>query len=464
MLFSSVPFFLFFAAYLPFHLYVPARYRIAVVIVGSTVFYAYWNVLYVWVPYLLIAITFLGSLFIDAAGDPAQRKRRMIGVLALTLAPLVFFKYTNFIVSTLLAPLTEVSPKLLDLPLPLGISFFTFTLIAYLVDFYRRQYPFVGLRDLSAYTLFFPHSIAGPILRPREFIPQLPKLARAFDYRFTLGTLIFAIGLVKKLVFADQIAALVDPVYAGGEGLTGPDYLLAIYGFSLQIYCDFSGYTDMAIGLAIMLGVRFPQNFERPYGSASISEFWRRWHITLSRWIRDYIYIPLGGNRHGTLATVRNLFVTMGLAGLWHGANWTFVLWGLVHAVGIAWSRLADQVPLFGAIRRLPRPLLVLGAFHFVTLAWILFRARSLDTAWRVLRGPFSAPWTDIGQYVSQNAFQLALVLIFLATHWLDSHSRWRWMVWRFPRPLIWSLIVFAFVLAITISTGSSAEFIYFEF
>lgn len=464
MLFSSFEFFLFFAAYLPFHLYVPPRYRIAVVIAGSTIFYGYWNVRYVWVPYLLIGVTYAGALFIEAAIGAAQRRRRLIGVLAVTLAPLIFFKYTNFIASTLLAPISNLPTKLVEVPLPLGISFFTFTLIAYLVDFYRSQFPRVGARDLAAYTLFFPHSIAGPIFRPHEFIPQLPKLARAIDYRFTLGTLIFAAGLVKKLVFADQIALVVDPVYAGDEGLSAQDYLVAIYGFSLQIYCDFSGYTDMAIGLAMMLGVRFPQNFERPYASASISEFWRRWHITLSRWIRDYIYIPLGGSRHGHMATARNLFVTMGLAGLWHGANWTFVLWGIVHAAGIGWSRLADHVRFLGAIRKLPKWLLILAAFHFVTLAWILFRARSLERAWRVLRGPFVAPWTDNLEFLSQNAFPFTLLAIFFATHWLDSHSRLRLIASRWPRPFVWSLIALAFVLAITISTGSSAEFIYFEF
>src|SRR6185437_9531767 len=205
--------------------------------------------------------------------------------------------------------------------LPLGISFVTFTLTAYVVDVYRGRFRVErNLVKMRGYVLFFPHLIAGPILRPHELLPQLGHLRRALGARFTLGVALFAIGLVKKVIFADTISVLVDHVYHESGVVSGWEYLLAVHGFSMQIYCDFSGYTDMAIGLAYILRIRLPTNFRRPYISSSIVEFWRRWHITLSFWLRDYLYIPLGGNRQGRSRQMLNLLITMVLGGLWHGA------------------------------------------------------------------------------------------------------------------------------------------------
>ena len=228
----------------------------------------------------------------------------MIATIVTLFTPLVVVKYTYFTSNDILKPLLRrvASPDVsfLKFTLPLGISFVTFTLTAYVVDVYRRIFTVErSLVKMLGYVLFFPHLIAGPIHRPNELLPQLGQLRRAIDARFTLGAALFAIGLVKKVVFADTVAATVDQVYKQGAAVSGWDYLLAIIGFSMQIYCDFSGYTDMAIGLAYILRIRLPTNFRRPYASSSIIEFWRRWHITLSFWLRDYLYIPLGGNRQG---------------------------------------------------------------------------------------------------------------------------------------------------------------------
>jgi alginate O-acetyltransferase complex protein AlgI len=489
VLFSAPPFFVFFALYVLVHLLLPVRYRLLLIVAGGTVFYSYWNPAYVWIPHLLMLVAWAGALWMDAGTTAVARRSRLTVTIVALLVPLVFFKYTNFLVNDVLGPFLPKHGKLVDLPLPLGVSFVTFTLIAYVVDVYRGRYPVEwSVKKLAAFVVFFPHLIAGPILRPHELIPQLSRARSALRASFTLGVATFAVGLVKKLVFADQVAPLVDAVYAATGPLHALDYLLAIYGFSLQIYCDFSGYTDMAIGLAILLGVRLPNNFQRPYTAASVSEFWRRWHITLSHWLRDYLYIPLGGNRLGFGKQMRNVIVTMALGGLWHGANWTFVIWGLVHGVGIAGSQFLRRwrAPAAGAaagraqrtaerqkmregvltdrgrlhLRWLP----VVLTFHFVTVAWVFFRAPDLGTVGRVLSGPFVSGLGDVAGFVTANAFALLLLLVFVVTHRFDDHRLLRLFVRRAPTAVVWPAILFLVVLAITVSAGSSAKFIYFDF
>jgi len=463
MLFNSLPFLLFFAVYFFLHrLFSGTAQRTLIAILGSAFFYAWWNPAFIWVPVLLILIAWAGCRAILAAAEPARKKRALVVTVVVLLVPLVFFKYTNFIYASLAGLVSPEAPRaLLNLPLPLGISFISFTLLAYVADLYTGKYRgTAGLSDLSVYTMFFPHSIAGPILRPGEFLPQVKRWGEARKVPLALGSLLFAIGLLKKLAFADQLAILVDRVYAGNAVSGGLDYLLAIYGFSLQIYCDFSGYSDMAIGLALILGIRFPRNFNAPYTSASVVEFWRRWHITLSRWIRDYIYIPLGGNRGGAMRASRNILITMGLAGLWHGASWTFVAWGLVHAFAIMWSHVRGR----GVVSSLPEWVRTVVTFHFVTFAWILFRSRDMATAVKVASGPFVAPWGDLSAAVSDHLFALSLLAVFLVCHRFDTHARVRLLVSRLPAAVVWGITVFAFLLAVTVGTGSSSQFIYFEF
>jgi alginate O-acetyltransferase complex protein AlgI len=465
VLFSSLPFFLFFLVYFGCHLLVPARYRVWLIIAGSTFFYAWWRVEYTWLPYALMATAYFGVIWIESAPDDAARRRRTTAAIGALFMPLLFFKYTDFVYRDVLGPLFGWHGTLLNLPLPLGVSFVTFTLTAYVVDISNRA--FAGHRRPStvlAYVLFFPHLIAGPILRPSELIPQLDRPRRAGLARLVVPFAIFTLGLVKKLVFADQIAEVVDGVYRLNAGVvSGPAALLAIYGFSAQIYCDFSGYTDMAIGLALLLGVRLPTNFLRPYGAHSIVDFWRRWHITLSHWLRDYLYIPLGGSRHGLARETRNVIVTMALGGLWHGASWTFVIWGLLHGIGVVTVHAAHRLLRFS--RAVPRWLGVLITFHFVTLAWVFFRAPTLAKAVQMLRAPFiGGGWEGALTYAGRNVFVLTLLATFFAAHRFDDHRRVKAAV-RYVRPeALWPALVLLWVIAITVSQGSSAKFIYFDF
>jgi alginate O-acetyltransferase complex protein AlgI len=459
MLFSSPTFFAFFAVFLLAYRFVPARLRLSAIIAGSTVFYAWWRIEYVLMPFVLTLIGYVGASYVAGSATAEARRARLIAVIVVLFVPLLVFKYTDFLLGGVVGATLGMNLPRLDLLLPLGISFITFTIAAYVIDVYRGIYPVEPrLSRLLGYVLFFPHLIAGPILRPRELLPQLGNLPALARRRLTLAIAIFTVGLAKKLLIADQIAPVVDAVYVLKAAPTGWEYLLAIYGFSVQIYCDFSGYTDMAIGLALVLGVRLPNNFSRPYLSASVVEFWHRWHITLSHWLRDYLYISLGGNRDGKARQIRNLVVTMVLGGLWHGANWTFVLWGLVHGLAIS------TLHLLGRKVRMPRWLGVFLTFHFVTLAWILFRAPNLPAAWRVATGPLFSSWNDVGPFVEGHLFALLVLLIFAATHRLDSHAVIRLTVRRSPRALVWLVLLVVWVLAITVSQGSSSNFIYFDF
>ena len=465
MVFSSPTFFVFFAVYFLIHLITPRAARIFLIIVGSTIFYAWWKVEYVWLPFFLTAIAYSGVLWIESTHDLLRRKRRLTIAIVLLFAPLVFFKYTDFIYRDVIGPILGFDTKILDVPLPLGVSFVTFTLTAYVVDVYRGK--FGASRSFTTtlgYVLFFPHLIAGPILRPVELIPQLEHPRPVLAARFAAGITIFTIGLVKKVVFADQIALVVDAAYSGAGMPSGPAALLAIYGFSMQIYCDFSGYTDMAIGLALLIGIRLPNNFLRPYAAASLVDFWRQWHITLSFWLRDYLYIPLGGNRAGRLRTYFNILVTMVLGGLWHGASWTFVLWGFLHGLGISMVHLSRNLVGKGRALELPGWLGILITFHFVTILWVFFRASDLRKAGQMLTAPFVGDWSNAASYFDSNLASLMLLAIFFTLHPYDDHRRMRLAIRRVRPELVWPLVALLWILALTIGQGGSAKFIYFDF
>jgi alginate O-acetyltransferase complex protein AlgI len=467
VLFSSPPFFIFFAAYLLLHLFVPLRWRLSLVIAGSAFFYAYWNPYYAWIPFAYIAIAYFGAIWMMAGAEGRSRGMRLALVIVLLLLPLAIVKYAGFIYNDVLSPiLAPASRWNAPWALPLGISFVTFTLIAYVVDVHAGRYRLEkNAAMLSGLVLFFPHLIAGPILRPAELLPQLHHPKPGLGPQAGLGLAIFTLGLVKKLVFADSFADVVERAFApGAASLTVADYLLGIYGFALQIYCDFSGYTDMAIGAALVLGVKLPSNFERPYTATSTIEFWRRWHITLSRWLRDYLYIPLGGNRLGFARQLVNLLVTMTLGGLWHGANWTFMLWGAAHGLGIAFVHGLRRVTALRWATRIPRWLAVLLTFHFVAALWILFRAPDLATAARVAAGPFVSPRGDLMAFAAENGFVLGLLAFFALTHRWDSHEALARVVKGVPKAALLPALMFAWLMAIVVSHGSSAKFIYFDF
>ncbi len=382
MLFPTVQFAIFFPIVLALSWALMSRPRAwkPFIILASYVFYASASPLFC----LLLGAVTLGNqaaaVLIGRTEDERRRRLLVTAAVVLDLAVLGVFKYYSFFVQQMTELLHGIGLgmplPLITIALPVGVSFYTFQAISYVVDVRRRQVEPAGLLDAAVYLSFFPHLVAGPIVRAREFLPQLALPRDPENVAVGPGIALIALGLVKKVVIADYLArTLVDPVFAVPQAYGGLDLLLAAYGYAAQIYCDFSGYTDMAIGLALLMGFVFPQNFRSPYRATGFRDFWRRWHMTLSRFLRDFLYIPLGGNRGGRWMVYRNLMITMVLAGLWHGAAWTFVLWGAFHGLG-----LVAEHALKGRLR-LPGWLRWLGTFHLVVFGWILFRSQSLALA-----------------------------------------------------------------------------------
>jgi D-alanyl-lipoteichoic acid acyltransferase DltB (MBOAT superfamily) len=311
-----------------------------------------------------------------------DRVKRWITAVAVAgdLLALGVFKYYSFFAQSIARVLHAMSLgvpyPLLTIALPVGISFFTFQAISYTVDVRRGLVQPASLIDVAVYLSFFPHLVAGPIVRAREFLPQLERPRDPQRVAVSAGITLIAMGLVKKVMIADYLGrTIVDPVFGVPQAYHAPDVLMAAYAYAAQIYCDFSGYTDIAIGLALLMGFVFPQNFNSPYRATGFRDFWRRWHMTLSRFLRDFLYIPLGGSRGSKLLTYRNLMITMVLGGLWHGAAWTFVLWGAFHGVG-----LVSEHALGGRLRA-PAWLRWLVTFHLVVLGWVPFRSQGIGVA-----------------------------------------------------------------------------------
>ncbi|MFN7149187.1 MAG: MBOAT family O-acyltransferase [Microthrixaceae bacterium] len=314
------------------------------VLAASYVFYGWAD----WMFCLLLAGSTVGNWLVAhavaRAAEPGPRKAWMLVGVGLNLALLGFFKYYGFFVDSVLAALEPMglapTALLVQIALPVGISFFTFCAISYVIDVFRDEQEPVALLDFAVYLSFFPHLVAGPIVRVSEFEPQLRRRRNPEAVDATRAVRLICRGLFKKVVIANYLAtAIVDPVFVAPSQHTNWELLVGAWAYAVQIYADFSGYTDIAIGIALLMGIKFPDNFDQPYSSRSIQEFWRRWHMTLSRWLRDYLYIPLGGNRGGPRAEYRNLFLTMLLGGLWHGASWNFVIWGAYHGAGLAVER-----------------------------------------------------------------------------------------------------------------------------
>ncbi len=358
----------------------------AFIVAASYVFYAAADVRFC---ALLAAVTIVnqaGAVLVGRTTSDRGKNAIVAVTVGLDLLALGFFKYYGFFVSNVDELLRDVGlgapAPLLAVALPVGLSFFTFQAISYIVDVRRGICERATTIDLAIYLSFFPHLVAGPIVRAREFLPQLRTPRDPRDVAVGAGVLLIIVGLVKKVVIADFLARnAVDPVFAVPEAYGAPDAWTALLSYAVQIYCDFSGYTDIAIGLALLMGFVFPQNFDRPYRSLSVREFWRRWHMTLSRFLRDFIYIPLGGSREGPARTVRNLMITMLLGGLWHGAAWGFVIWGALHGAALSLEHFRR-----GRARLLPPVVAWTATFLFVSLAWIPFRAPTLDMAWAFAR------------------------------------------------------------------------------
>jgi D-alanyl-lipoteichoic acid acyltransferase DltB (MBOAT superfamily) len=397
MLFPTVDFAIFFAlVFLGHWLLNPRPLPWKLFMIGASfVFYGWWDVHFIWLLAGVSVLAQLGGLAVHRQREERARRWVMAIAVTLTAMPLLYFKYYEFfsvnVVNAANSLGLHAELPLIQVLLPVGISFFTFMAISYIVDIYRGTFEPASWVDLFLYLSFFPHLVAGPIVRPDELIPQL-DIRRDPRHVDVAGSLYLILGgLFKKVVISSYLSTtIVDPVFADPSRHSAIEVLFGIMGYAIVIYADFSGYTDIAIGIAKLLGFEFPQNFNRPYTARSLQDFWRRWHITLSRWLRDYLYIPLGGSKKGARRTYINIMATMILGGLWHGAGWTFVFWGAYQGAGQAigaWRR-NRQLALGGAVP-LETPLRLAGqritTFALVCIGWVFFRADSMGSAFAVL-------------------------------------------------------------------------------
>lgn len=426
--------------------------------------------------FILLAVVTLSDFLIARKMEncPSQHHRRWLVALSSTvnLSLLGFFKYTNFF-AQLIADARGVHFDAFDIFLPVGISFFTFQSMSYTIDVYRRRIkPLDNLLDYAFYVSFFPQLVAGPIVRARDFIPQIRQPLCVT--RTMLGTGFFYIvcGAIKKIVISDYISVnFVERIFDNPSLYTGFENLMGVYGYALQIYCDFSGYSDMAIGLALLLGFRFNINFDSPYQSASITEFWRRWHISLSSWLKDYLYISLGGNRKGKVRRYINIIITMLLGGLWHGASLNFVLWGLLHGVALSlhklWMTITGVTATYRHQNVFVRIICILLTFHFVCFCWIFFRNTDFSNSVAMIgqiTGNFHA---DVAIQWCKGYWQvLALMIIGYALHFIPTHIKAliRRQMARLPLYAYVLLLVAAVYLIIQFKSADVQPFIYFQF
>jgi D-alanyl-lipoteichoic acid acyltransferase DltB (MBOAT superfamily) len=458
MLFHSWVFILFFGLFYPvFLLTKNTRFKDPWLLFASYVFYGWWNPLYL----ALIAWSTTVDYSMVVLMARARRRGPWLAVSVLNnLLLLGFFKYGGFVAENLNLLFSSAAiPVVLPQPnvlLPVGISFYVFQSLSYTIDFYRgkveKETSFIRY---ATFVSLFPQLVAGPVERAGNLLPQLRKKVSVTWDDVSDGISLFVVGLFKKVALADYLALYVDRAYDVPEQFGGTALLFATFAFGWQIYFDFSGYTDMARGIGRMIGIRLMLNFNNPYLAKGLGEFWNRWHISLSTWFRDYVYIPMGGNRKGQWATYRNMALTMLISGLWHGAAWTFVIWGGLHALGRFATRELERTHFYR--NRVPGLFKQLGVFAFVTFAWIFFRAATLEDALLIVRRIFSDGWTD-------PEFPLLMLFMILAV-WIYQfamESRIRPILSRAPVRVGLAL---GMVLYLTLAgSGNGQPFIYFQF
>ena len=475
MIFNSLPFLVFVAIFIPLYFALKGRARLLLALVGSYLFYGWWD----WRFLSLIALSTLVDYWVGAAihkiGDEKKRKRLLLLSMLVNLGFLGFFKYFDFFISSFVELLQSLglqpSVSTLGIILPVGISFYTFQSMSYTIDIYRRKLePEQDLVKFATFVAFWPQLVAGPIVRASDFLPQF-RSDHPFEWdRFTKGTAQVLWGFFKKVAIADSLAPIVDQCFADPMAFGSVNLYIAVIFYSFQIYCDFSGYSDIAIGFARILGFDFPANFRTPYFSKNFSEFWTRWHISLSSWLRDYLYIPLGGNRQGTARTYRNLMLTMLLGGLWHGANWTFVFWGWLHGMYLVVQRLfsglwANAMRLARAPGWLNTALSILLVYLFTNLAWVFFRSPDFATAASVLQSMASLEGFSVAQIMNKFLVAKGIVLIafLLLVEISDLRLNYGQLVVRQPVFRLASFAILLWMIAF-FGTFNSNAFIYFQF
>ncbi len=437
---------------------------------ASYIFYGWWDWRF---DFLLLLVTFVSVITGSAIGREENKKKRkliMSSGVTVILSILAWFKYYGFFISNVDNTIAKLGFghslfPLLSITLPVGISFFTFMAISYVVDIYRGSILPAKPLEVATYLSFFPHLVAGPIVRGTELLPQIREKKIAGSIKIGESLWLILAGLFKKVVISSFVStAIVNPVFQSPNSHSSIDVLFAVYGYAVQIWADFSGYTDIAIGVAQLIGIKFPQNFDSPYAAENLQDFWKRWHITLSRWLRDYLYIPLGGNRGSTWITSRNILITMILGGLWHGASWTFLCWGAIHGVGqvIGHIRRKYRVTSSPTVSKWRTIVARISTFHIVCFGWIFFRADTIGDAFSLIKSIFT-------RFEMPTILNLNIALVIIASIAIQQLPRgWaQRFIATFARQklIVQGLISGAsLVLITTLGPQGVAPFIYYRF
>jgi len=477
MSFNSFQYLLFFSCTAFCYYIMPFRWRWIILLSASYYFYISWNLIYSLILFIITSTTYFCAAQIPRVSSLSAKKTIFIIGLLINLSFIFFFKYFNFIneaIKSFVSCFILLYPSVhLNLLVPIGISFYTFRALSYLIDVYRGTVqPEKHFGIFALYVSFFPSLLAGPIDRAQQLIPQFLQEHKLNPTLFSQGIQLILLGFFKKVVIADRLGIYVDSIYNSLTQQSSLNYLMAAYGYTFQIYCDFSGYTDIAIGCAAILGFNLNQNFNLPYISTTITEFWRRWHITLSFWFRDYLYISLGGNRKGSYRTLFNILITMLICGLWHGAAWTFIFWGSLHGMLLCLSRVTLQIRnQIYTLLKLPgwiiRGIRIIITFHLVCLLWIFFRAKTINDAFIIISGIFNA-FTNATNLANQNSLMPMedvilissfLIVVFIYEVLKNTSSSF------LKIPYI-KFALFTFIFWITFMWGafSNQQFIYFQF
>jgi D-alanyl-lipoteichoic acid acyltransferase DltB (MBOAT superfamily) len=468
MLFNSFEFLVFLpVVYGIFSKLTNQKHRLVLFFLASCYFYSFLIPAYLLILFLLIGVDFWAAIRIEESLDQNQKKRFLYLSIVANLGILGFFKYTNFLISNLqdLAQVLHwnLPLKTLEFALPIGLSFHTFQSLSYVFEVYSGRFRAErSLLHYAVYVLYFPQLVAGPIERPQNILPQLHRRYSFNSEQFKSGLKLMTQGLFKKAVVADTLAILANRVFDHPQDFGTIGILAGILSFTFQIYCDFSGYSDLARGVSLLFGIDLMVNFKKPYFAISISDFWRRWHISLSTWFRDYVYIPLGGNRGSTFRTQLNLFLVFLLSGFWHGANWTFLVWGFLHGTYLLVENLI-LIPM--GINRLPKILRQFGVFFWVALAWVFFRAQTIPEALLTLGHLFVTPTAGLDSIPRHEGVEAILSILFLLLfEGLDDRNP----IWKrissfapIPRRLIYAMML---VLVLISAQFAGKQFIYFQF
>ncbi|MFH1380266.1 MAG: MBOAT family O-acyltransferase [bacterium] len=491
MQFNSIQFLIFFTVVVIAYFGIPHRFRWLLLVCASYFFYMWWKPIYIILIIISTIVDYYAGRLMGKTNDQHKRKKYLILSITVNLGLLFVFKYYNFFRSLINKELAlvDVACRMpyADIVLPIGISFYTFQTIAYSVDIYRghiKHESHFGIYSL--YVAYFPQLVAGPIERAGNLISQL-KVKNHFDYRrVRSGLQLMLWGFFKKIVIADRLAIFVDQVYNDPAEYIGISFMIATIFFAFQIYCDFSGYSDIAIGAAEVLGIKLMQNFRRPYFAGSVADFWRRWHISLSTWFRDYLYVPLGGSRVSQNRWQYNIMVTFILSGLWHGANWTFVVWGALHGMYMIFSHMTADIRRsiydMTKMHRYPyihKCIQIFTTFSLVCFAWIFFRARSISEALFIISRLFRGiphllssihqrdmlnEFVFLSQPLSEFVIALCCIVLLGVVHVLQTRRPMRQLVSQMPGVWRWCLYIIAALLIMNLGIVKEIPFIYFQF